>query len=330
MSELAFNIQGERFEPPASATYWRVRRLKPGGRGTPDVMFGADGAPLMIAIDTELSEFQELVKNEPGRYRLDPVDDSHKSCEGAIPAYLQISAVREPAADSSIRNTSAFDPGSSLAMMELLVRANTEMVKSIAERFAGVMDSAATLIRAADGAGLPAREPRALGPEVANALRNAAVDQELDDQDDEDDEHPHLAAVLQTAVDRAMPLLSHTINTKVLGLSTEQSIALMGGTVPAANANGRRSAEPEKPARKATRNAESAPASPPDFMRHVMAVEALLSPEEAQLARQAIAQMPPEVLAAWRERLLRLTPVEAAKMVRDEIQKNPTSKKEAA
>ena len=85
MSELAYNMQGDRFDPPPLATYWRVRRLKPGGRGTPDVMFGADGAPLMIAIDTELAEFRKLVNHEPGRYRLDPVDDDHKACEERLP-----------------------------------------------------------------------------------------------------------------------------------------------------------------------------------------------------------------------------------------------------
>lgn len=95
MSELAYNMQGDRFEPPPLATYWRVRRLKPGGRGTPDVMFGADGAPLMIAIDTELAEFRKLVNHDPGRYRLDPVDDNHKACEDGCPAYLQIAAEAE-------------------------------------------------------------------------------------------------------------------------------------------------------------------------------------------------------------------------------------------
>ena len=38
-----------------------------------------------------------------------------------------------------------------------------------------------------------------------------------------------LAQVVQTVADKAMPLLTHTINTKLLGLTPEQSIALMGG-----------------------------------------------------------------------------------------------------
>ena len=33
MSELAFNLNGERFDLPDNAAGWRVRRLKAGGRG---------------------------------------------------------------------------------------------------------------------------------------------------------------------------------------------------------------------------------------------------------------------------------------------------------
>ncbi len=158
MSELAYNMQGDRFEPPPLATYWRVRRLKPGGRGTPDVMFGADGAPLMIAIDTDLAEFRKLVNHEPGRYRLDPVDDNHKASEDGCPAYLQIAAEAE-----APRNAPApCVTDASANLMEMLVRANTQMVTGIADRFASVMESAAVLLRAADGAGLPlGRHPRA-------------------------------------------------------------------------------------------------------------------------------------------------------------------------
>ena len=124
-----------------------------------------------------------------------------------------------------------------------------------------------------------------------------------------------------------MPLLNHTINTKVLGLSTEQSIALMGGNVGAANANAARPTEEETKEEPAD---EAAPASPLDFMTHVMAIEALLTPEEAQLARQAIGQMPPAVLVAWKERLLSMSPEDAAQMVKGEIHKNAKNEKEAA
>ena len=36
MSELAFNINGEAFDLPATATGWRVRRMKQ--RGAPEVV----------------------------------------------------------------------------------------------------------------------------------------------------------------------------------------------------------------------------------------------------------------------------------------------------
>jgi hypothetical protein len=60
MSELAFNLSGERFVPPENTAFWRVRRLKPGGRGAPEVVFGGDGSPLVIPVEAGLDEFRYL------------------------------------------------------------------------------------------------------------------------------------------------------------------------------------------------------------------------------------------------------------------------------
>lgn len=335
MSELAFNKHGERFEPPAAAAYWRVRRLQPGGRGLPEVVFGSDGAPLVVAVDTELSEFRTLVNDVPGRYRLDAIDDDQKPCDGACPSYLHISNSPPAAGEVSPRNGAGPVDSGQLTVVELLIQANTEMVKSITDKFATVMDSAATLIRAADGAGLPARDPMALPPELAAALRNAEAPQELEEEEDEDG-HPHLATVIQMAVDRAMPLVNHTINTKVLGMSVDQSIALMGGGAVPINSDPKSKPTPTSTAPAAEKPKEepkeaATPPSPPDFMSHVMAVEALLTPEEVQIARQAIGDMAPAAIVAWREQLLSLSPEKAAEMIGSEITKNAAAgEKEAA
>lgn len=322
MSELAYNLQGERFQAPATAASWRVRRLKPGGRGTPDVVFGKDGAPLMLPVETDLVEFRRAIANQPGRYRLDPVTEDHLPCEGGQPAYLHISEDDDSAGNGPVDSRS----GATDDLLRELVRANTEMVRNIADRFASVMDSAAVLIRAADGAGLPARDPMALPPHIAAALRNAAVD-DSDDGEDDDEDFPTLAAVLQTTIDRAMPIVNHAVNTKVLGLTPEQSIALMGGNAGAAQAM----AAP--PTTKKTRPATTAaPASPSDsaakssadFMPHLMAIEAQLSPEEKALARVAVGAMPPAAIAAWRDKLLAMSPADAAAMIRAEVSRHTT------
>jgi len=165
------------------------------------------------------------------------------------------------------------------------------------------------LLRAADGAGLPQRQPVPPPIQMAQAFRNAAPIED-EDEDEESDGNAQLAHVLQTVAEKAMPLLSHTINTKFLGLTPGQSIALMGGSMPATP-----SADPV-----ATDRLEPEAASPPvDFMAHLMAIEQLLSADEAKLARHALGQMEPATLAAWRERILAMTPEEAAMTVRSEV-----------
>lgn len=317
MSELAYNLQGERFQPPATAASWRVRRLKPGGRGTPDVVFSKDGAPLMLPLETDLTDFRRAVASQPGRYRLDPVTEDHRPCEGGQPAYLQISEQDEAGeAPVDSRRSDSDD------LLRELMRANAEMVRNITDKFASVMDSAAVLIRAADGAGLPARDPMALPPHIAEAWRNAQpVNETDDDEEPEDDDFPSLAAVLQTTIDRAMPLVNHAVNTKVLGLSAEQSIALMGGNAGAAPAS---AAVPAKKKSASSAPGPSPAKSPADFMPHLLAIEAQLTKEETALARAAVGQMPPAAVVAWRDKVLAMSPAEAAAMIRAEVAKRTT------
>lgn len=309
MSELAFGANGERFAPPATAAFWRVRRLRPGGRGVPEVVFAESGLPLIVPMESGIDEFRQLVDNAPGKYRLDPIDDTHEVCEDSSAAYICITERKpKPAtAHTKEEHSSASD-----SLILELVRANAEMVKTMTDRFAGVMESAATLLRAADGAGLPQRKPVPPPIQIAQAWRNATP-AAADDDYEEAEDSSQIASVLQTVAEKAMPLLSHTINTKVLGLTPEQSIALMGGGVMPAHQPAAPAAAPSPDAEE-----EEAPA-PVDFMAHLMAIEQLLSAEEAQLARHAIGQMEPATLAAWRERILTMTPEQAAMTVRAEI-----------
>lgn len=317
MSELAFNLSGERFEMPPEAAFWRVRRLKPGGRGTPEVVFGRDGAPLVLPIEAGLEDFRLLVRDEPGRYRLDPVDEDHRGCEGGVPAYLQI------AEDGGSAARGGSDQG---ALVRELARSNADIVRTITEQFAGVINAAAQLIRAADGAGLPAREPVVLQP------RN--VPPVADDEVDTDDDEAPLTRVLCTAVEQVMPVVNYAINTKVMGLTPEQALALLGKTPPPAPA----ATTPPPAGPEAVRNSESkaahktsaakapangkkkmADASGRDFVAHLSAIEKLLTKDEVALVRAAVTEMTPEALACWRERIAAASPEEAAAMVRAEI-----------
>src|SRR5947208_11051089 len=91
MSELAFNANGEAFDLPASVTGWRVRRMKP--RGAPELVYGTDGRPLTVPIESTIDELRDAV-GTAGKYRLDPVNDDGKCVEDVPPAYVQV--VRAP------------------------------------------------------------------------------------------------------------------------------------------------------------------------------------------------------------------------------------------
>src|SRR3954471_19680559 len=87
MSDLAYNINGEGFELPETATGWRVRRMKP--RGAPEVVYGKDGLPVTIPIEADLDELRASV-DTAGRFRLDAIDDRGRNIEGAQPAYVVV------------------------------------------------------------------------------------------------------------------------------------------------------------------------------------------------------------------------------------------------
>src|SRR5262245_55119844 len=128
MSDLAFDVNGEPFELPAMAAFWRVRRFRNvGSRGAPEVVFGRDGLPLVLPIDIELGEFRDQVEGVPGRYRLDPIDERHKPVNGVPAAYVQIA---EPP-----RTTPASGAEENAIVIRELARANADMAKTIADKF---------------------------------------------------------------------------------------------------------------------------------------------------------------------------------------------------
>ena len=161
MSELAYNVEGDAIELPAAAQWWRVRRFRnPGQRGAPEVVLDRDGAPLVLTIDASFVEFREAVNALPGKYRLDPLDDRRRVVPDVPAAYLTL--------NEAMRNGPGEAEGGEVAIMREMMRWNTElsrmqldMAKGIADRFSGMMQAAAELIRAADGAGIVARQPPA-------------------------------------------------------------------------------------------------------------------------------------------------------------------------
>ncbi len=312
MSELAFNINGEGFEVPAHATGWRVRRMR--AKGSPEVVYGRDGLPLMLPIDAELDDLRAEV-TIAGRYRLDLVDQNNKAIADGPSGYVQINPEVAPANGASTAFSSALPSKPSDNIVIEAMRTQSAMALAVIERFPQMMESAATLLRAADGAGLPAREPRVL-----------LEDDEDDDGEDGDEPSTSRPAFdLNTLVAQIVPILMASLG------SGKLKIPGLGELLDW------RKATPDAPHRaKASRPAKLAEASggtdardpdpdnahdvlpplDPQTMTHFIAVQSALTPEEGAIAREVAKDLTAAELRAWFDDLSKLTVPEAVGRVR--------------
>jgi hypothetical protein len=179
MSELAFNLAGEPFEVPGVAVGWRVRKLK--RKGAPEVVYSRDGIPLTLPIDADMEDLRDDLRHEAhpeGRYRLDPLDDHNRMIPNAPAGYVYLHSAEPVVQPAPVPAAPPVPLGSDQAVIEAM-RMNTELARTIIERFPAMLDSAAGLLRAADGAGMPARTPRALPEpiEVEDKLEDELEDE---------------------------------------------------------------------------------------------------------------------------------------------------------
>ncbi|HEU4559525.1 MAG TPA: hypothetical protein VFS20_16865, partial [Longimicrobium sp.] len=105
-------------------------------------------------------------------------DEDGAPIEDAPQAYVSIDSPRNAAPSGEA------DPRD--AIIRDLAQINADVVRTIAERFGNVMQAAADVLRAADGAGLSRREPPPLPPSPAPTREEDEADDEEDDADDED------------------------------------------------------------------------------------------------------------------------------------------------
>jgi hypothetical protein len=277
MSELAFNANGDSFDVPATVTGWKVRRMKP--RGAPELVYGADGRPLTVPIETTIDELRDAV-GTAGKYRLDPVNDDGKCVENVPPAYVQV--VR------TARNAEAHVVAQATPSEDTLreaMRLNTELARSIVDKFPEMMHAAAELLRAADGAGLPARQPRERD--------------EDDDADDEDeiedvDRAPGLGIDINAIVAQVVPMLVMAFaNGDKSKLPSLSEMLDWRKAVPKTKKE-----LPVAPIDVASTDAKPAEANG-DVVERVGAVLAELTPEERMLAISLAQELSPDERAAW-------------------------------
>jgi hypothetical protein len=304
MSELAYNINGEGFEPPETATGWRVRRMKQ--RGAPEVVYGKEGLPLIIPIEADLAELRRHV-DAAGRFRLDPVDDRGRNVEGAQPAYVVVPHKVDEDGEAIapvVVARSAQDTVVAEAM-----RLNTELAKSVIDRFPEMMTAAAELLRAADGAGIPARLPRAVEPEE---------DEEDDDAVPQPPSSPGFE-MINTLIAQVVPIVINGLMSKKMNLASvvdwRRAHATGAQEKQAASVPALEIAT-ETPATEAAAPAQPLPPIDAKTMMHFVAIQSALKPDEAALAKQLAAELSPAEMRAWFDELSKLDVPQAVQKIR--------------
>jgi hypothetical protein len=313
MSELAFNINGEPFEPDERADAYRVRRMRL--KGPSELVYGPDGKPAALPIDADLDDLRRLV-DQSGRYRLDQIDALGKAIPDAPSAYIQVNL--EPSLPERRESTST--AASATASEHVLVEAmrlQSMIAQSVVERFPQMMDAAANLLRAADGAGLPARQPVPVESEA-----------EVVDMTPPPPAAPSgfdlnaiVAQVVSTLVTGAM-----SGNVKVPGLGAlldwRKAAKPTPEPKPAQPPRIERTGEREPAPKTTTVEAAEAPATTalpplsPANLAHFAAVQAALSPDERRLAAEVAKDLGPDELRAWFDELSTLSVTDAAAKIR--------------
>jgi hypothetical protein len=287
MSELAYNMNGEPFELPATATGWRVRRMRP--KGAPEVVYARDGLPLTLPLDAGVDDLRDAV-GVAGRYRVDPVED-HKAIPNAPAGYVFIHDGDAPVALSRASLPSPADH----AVIEAM-RMNAEIAKTVIEQFPPMMQAAAQLLRAADGAGIPARPP--LPP--------------LEDDGDEDEaQHGPGGLDVEALVSQLVPVLLSSLQ--------GQGKLDLASLVDWRRASRRAKAGSAERSALATTSSASPLTIEPSVMAHLLAVQAELTPDEVSFVRAAAKELGPDELHRWLDELRKLSVPDAVQRVRELI-----------
>jgi len=343
---LARGVDGEPFTVPPDASSWRVRRFRnPGQRGACELVYGDDAAPLEIAIDTPIGEFREIVGNRAGRYRLDAIDFDGVNVPKVVPAYLQIENAEAARASHAPTVATPADPmleimREMMATTRDLARTNAELARTVIERFPAMIDSAAALVRAADGAGLPHRAPH----DPRNASAPVLNDNQADDDEDDEIVMAGWPATVKSVVNQLVPMVQMVIAHRMGGaaprnadnaprpLAPSMSAPTAAGPVaPTARGNAESTSSDagsnggqDPPGFDTVSNGtkarrESALTPTADQLAHFAAIQVALTPREGQIARALVAELRPGEVAAWLRELCALAVPDAVALIRHHL-----------
>jgi hypothetical protein len=275
--------------------------MKP--RGAPELVYGRDGRPLTVPIETDIDELREAV-GQAGKYRLDPINDDGKCVENVPPAYVQVvKPERAETAAALVTSGSGIED-----LLRDAMKHNAELSMCLIGRFPEIMSGTAELLRAADGAGLPARKPREI---------------EVDDDDDDDDEE---SIVVPNTPGIDLNALIAQIVPMVIGafMSGKMKIPGLGAIFDWRKAKPAVDDAPAQTAKLAASTA-TAPASSaetevppidPVAMAHVIAIQSALKPEEVAFVQEVAKELSPSELRGWFDKLSKLSVPAAVEVIR--------------
>lgn len=345
MSDLANNIQGEHFSLPATAAYWRVRRLKE-GRGAPEVVFGPDGGPLLVAVETDFEAFRAAVEYHPGRYRLDALDETRRPIEGIPAAYVAVPVPARtaraqaeplvevpatPAAAAPVPNHAGpIAIGPHDALLAEVIRGQNQLVALMTERFSGFMVSAADLVRAiphhvltgmmtpppmpppapVSPASPPPTDP--VGPRNAGSYDPADLEPEAWDGDEPASEE---AAQPPSSVAAAMTAVNNIVG-EVMPVVKLFMAHRMAKARPSPRNAAAAAPEPAPPP--VAPSAEPEPLSLAE-LRHLDAIDAALTSGEARRHQLVANDLPPPDRRDWFDGLCSLDVEDAVALIRRHI-----------
>jgi hypothetical protein len=362
---------------------FRVRFIPLGSRGMGETLVDElTGRPVLVARGSGPEEFCELVKWRPGRYRFAAINDRYQFVEGARVGIFVITPAMAAAAAAN-GNTASSLPAPMASSGEAITLVVLDKLSAFfAERertLSGIVNEAlgvikaqssegargqselvratATVVQAADGAGISRRDPLPPISPVVPASSAAPTDAPPGGGDGF---APGVGEMLLAAVNQLGAPLLQMLASKLFGLSPEMTAAIMSaatqGAAAAQNAAAQSAAAAQPPPASNTASGASSapppssgdapptspsPSTPPPtaetskpsagaapltaFLARFGAVGALLTPQERAVVHHLMSTMPKEDLVPWRDQLMALSVPDAAAWIRSVIAAVPSS-----
>lgn len=354
-----FDCLGNPVVLPAEATGFRARFLPPGSRGIGELVLDEQaGFALFIPRTTGPKEFAALVGYRPGRYKLAAIDASYHYLRDVPVATFTITPAMVAAQQAAMGRGSAPSTGDALGEIvrrelraastathtdplvhDLVNALRTALSESLGviraqsadgtRHVSELVRASATVVTAADGAGISRREPPpvwAPPPPVVPAALPAPAPAPVEDAGGA----ANLGDFVSGAISSLAPLLQHVVNTKVFGMSDELSLSAiraMSGMGGVANANTNTTPAPVSPsaetppagspAATTAPSAEAAPSIHPSALwPHIASIERHLTASEAAIVRRYLVRAPGDQIAQLAREVMSRSASEAAAWIR--------------